>query len=322
MQNPFRKPFVWAIIAATLLTASSVSVLLDTFVIERIGNSGEVIVSLPSSESSSDSSQGSSQSEANSSESSSSILLPTYTANSYTDEHIALTLSTVRRHSTTVYIVDIQTDDPLYLRTALAQNMYGRNITQKTSSMAAEHGAIFAINGDYYGARTDGFVVRNGTLYRSTKSSSASGQALIMNTEGNFSVLNESQTTRDELIAAHPLHAWSFGPALVIDGQISVTASSEVIQYSSSNPRTGIGQIGVGHYVCIVSDGRLPNEAGLTLVELAEEFDALGCTYAYNLDGGGSSTMWFNGKIINQPVNSGSTISERSVSDCVYLGYA
>jgi len=315
MKNFLQKPFAWAIIAATLLTFSSVTVLLDTFVIQRVGTSGENLYS----ESSSSSSESTSESE---SSSSSSTIVPTYTENSYTDEHMTLTISTLRRHNTTVYVADIQTDDPLYLRTALAHDNYGRNITEKTSSMATRKGAIFAINGDYYGARSDGFVVRNGTLYRNTKNTSASGQTLIMDNEGNFSILNESQTSRQELIDTHPLHAWSFGPALIKDGAIAVNSSSEVNQSSSSNPRTAIGQIAIGHYVCIVSDGRLTNEAGLSLLELAEEFDALGCTQAYNLDGGGSSTMWFNGRIINQPVNSGSTISERSVSDCVYLGYS
>jgi exopolysaccharide biosynthesis protein len=234
---------------------------------------------------------------------------------------MSLEITTLRRHDTTIYIADIVVENPLNIRTALAQNKYGRNITQKTSSMASEHGAIFAVNGDYYGARTDGFVVRNGTLYRSTENSSASGQALIMNTSGNLVILEENETTKAELIAASPWHAWSFGPALIKNGTIAVNSSSEVNQSSSSNPRTGIGQIDVGHYVLIVSDGRLTTEAGLTLLELAQEFALLGCQTAYNLDGGGSSTMWFNGSIINQPVNSGTTISERSVSDCVYLGY-
>ncbi len=315
MKNILQKPFAWAIIAATLLTLSSVTVLLDTFVIQRVGNSGEVIVSVPSSSSSESSSDGESSN-------STSAIVPTFTENSYVDEHMSLTITTLRRHNTTVYVADIQVDDPLYLKTALAHDTYGRNITQKTSSMAVNHGAFFAINGDYYGARSDGFVVRNGTLYRNTKNTSASGQALIMDNEGNFLFMNESQTSRQELVDVHPLHAWSFGPPLIKDGVIAVTSSSEVNQSSSSNPRTAIGQIAAGHYVCIVSDGRLTNEAGLSLLELAEEFDALGCTQAYNLDGGGSSTMWFHGRIINQPVNSGSTISERSVSDCVYLGYA
>ena len=42
---------------------------------------------------------------------------------------------------------------------------------------------------------------------------------------------------------------------------------------------------------------------------------------AYNLDGGGSSAMYFNGSIINKPTTNGDSIKERSVSDIVYIGY-
>ena len=56
-------------------------------------------------------------------------------------------------------------------------------------------------------------------------------------------------------------------------------------------------------------------------MELAEFMDRLGVETAYNLDGGGSSTMYFNGEIINNPTTSGRSIQERSVSDIVYIGY-
>ena len=46
----------------------------------------------------------------------------------------------------------------------------------------------------------------------------------------------------------------------------------------------------------------------------------LGVTTAYNLDGGGSSTLYFNGKVVNNPTTNGNTISERKVSDIVYIG--
>lgn len=49
--------------------------------------------------------------------------------------------------------------------------------------------------------------------------------------------------------------------------------------------------------------------------------ESLGVQTAYNLDGGGSSTMYFNGQIINKPTTNGSSIKERSVSDIVYIGY-
>jgi exopolysaccharide biosynthesis protein len=48
---------------------------------------------------------------------------------------------------------------------------------------------------------------------------------------------------------------------------------------------------------------------------------SLGVKTAYNLDGGGSSTMYFNGEVINDPVGGGRGQSERSVSDIVYIGY-
>lgn len=86
----------------------------------------------------------------------------------------------------------------------------------------------------------------------------------------------------------------------------------------TSNPRTAIGQISALHYLVIVSDGRTSESAGLTLYQLATLFAQRGCTVAYNLDGGGSSTMVFNGNVVNNPT-SGRSITERAVSDIVYI---
>ena len=88
-----------------------------------------------------------------------------------------------------------------------------------------------------------------------------------------------------------------------------------------NNPRTAIGKLAENHYVFVVSDGRTNKSTGLTLYELANFMKELGCTEAYNLDGGGSSTMYFNGNVINNPTTNGNRISERSVSDIVYIGY-
>ena len=75
------------------------------------------------------------------------------------------------------------------------------------------------------------------------------------------------------------------------------------------------------HYMFVVSDGRTDESAGLSLSQLAEFMQGLGVVTAYNLDGGGSSTMYFNGEVINNPTTSGRSIKERSVSDIVYSGY-
>ena len=86
-----------------------------------------------------------------------------------------------------------------------------------------------------------------------------------------------------------------------------------------SNPRTAIGMVEPLHYILVVSDGRTDESEGLTLDELAEVMADYGCTQAYNLDGGGSSTMVFNGTVINNPTSSGRSEKERSVSDIVYF---
>ena len=89
----------------------------------------------------------------------------------------------------------------------------------------------------------------------------------------------------------------------------------------ASNPRTAIGIIDDSHYVFVVSDGRTNSSEGLTLYELAEFMQSIGAKTAYNLDGGGSSTMYFNGEVVNNPTSNGNKISERGVSDIVYIGY-
>lgn len=112
-----------------------------------------------------------------------------------------------------------------------------------------------------------------------------------------------------------------FRPALVTDGIITVSQNDEVGIAMASNPRTAVGIIDDLHYVFVVSDGRTGESSGLKLYQLAEFMKGLGAVTAYNLDGGGSSLMYFNGKIINNPTTNGRDIRERSVSDIVYIGY-
>ena len=102
---------------------------------------------------------------------------------------------------------------------------------------------------------------------------------------------------------------------------MSVTEDDEVGKAMADNPRTAIGIIDDLHYVFVVSDGRTDESEGLSLYELAEFMQSLGVKTAYNLDGGGSSTMVFNGEVINNPTTNGNSIKERSVSDIVYIGY-
>ena len=127
--------------------------------------------------------------------------------------------------------------------------------------------------------------------------------------------------TAQELIDQGVVNLLAFGPTLVENGEIVVDTSTEVGRAMSSNPRTAIGIIDENHYIIVVSDGRTNESEGLTLYQLAEVMQQYGATTAYNLDGGGSSTLYFNGQVINNPTTNGNTISERAVSDIVYIGY-
>ena len=235
----------------------------------------------------------------------------------YTEDGLTVTLSQYRVEDTTVYVADVITDDPSALQTALAGDTYGRNVTDATSTIAADNNAVLAINGDFYGARTSGYVIRNGVLYRGT---SSGNEDLVIWADGSFSIVDEDEITAQELLDQGAVQVLSFGPALVEDGQVTVTESDEVGKAKASNPRTAIGIIEEGHYLFVVSDGRTDESEGLTLKQLADLMESLGAQTAYNLDGGGSSTMVFQGQVVNNPTTGGSSIKERSVSDIVYVG--
>lgn len=298
-----RKPFRWALLYAAALAAAATLTLLDTFVIPRVLT--KIPDALPAS-----SAQADAGTETTAPESAAVI-----TDTTYADDRLQITLETVTVSDTAVYIADIRVSDASVLKTAFAGNAYGRNITDATSSIARNSGAVFAVNGDFYGFRNDGYVIRNGVLYRSA---TGNHEDLVIDAQGNFSIADESETSAQSLLDAGAQQVLSFGPVLVNNGEIAVAAGSEVELSLSSNPRTAIGQISALHYLVIVSDGRTNESEGLSLLELAQLFAERGCAVAYNLDGGGSSTMWFNGRIVNVPTD-GRTFGERGVSDIVYF---
>ncbi|MBQ5951207.1 MAG: phosphodiester glycosidase family protein [Lachnospiraceae bacterium] len=240
------------------------------------------------------------------------------TDTSYTDDNIRIELTTLRAYDTTIYAALVRADST-YLKTALAQNAYGKNVTAKTSVTAAQNGAILAVNGDYYGAQEKGYVIRGGVLYRSTPVSGR--EDLVIYADGSWEIITETQVSAQTLLERGAVNLLSFGPALIEDGQIAVTASDEVGKAMASNPRTAIARLADGSYLFVVSDGRTSESEGLSLYELAQVLRDLGAVTAYNLDGGGSSTMVLNGTVVNNPTTGGSSIKERSVSDIVYIGY-
>ena len=296
----------WHILYAMVLASFTMFVLLDTFVLTH----SYAVVEDNSDTSSNTHSSNTSHSKAAS----------VVTDTTYSDDNINIAITQYREYDTDIYVADITLSSADYLKTAFANNTYGKNVVATTSSIASENNSILAINGDYYGVQESGYVLRNGTIYRS-ELDETSKEDLVINSDGSFSIVTEGETTLTDLKNSGALQVLSFGPALMEDGQISVSETEEVGKAMKSNPRTAIGIIDDLHYVMVVSDGRTNESTGLSLYQFASFMETLGVKTAYNLDGGGSSTMVFNGQVINNPTSSGKRISERKVSDIVYIGY-
>lgn len=246
------------------------------------------------------------------------------TDDSYTSDDTSISISKVTQGSgddtVTYYVADVTIDDATQLRSAFADNQFGENITDLVSTIATDNDAVLAINGDYYGFRDSGIVIRNGVVYRDDPARTG----LAIYADGSMKVYDETATSADELLADGVWQTLSFGPALVTGGEVvsgidDVEIDTNVGNHSiqGEQPRTAIGIIDENHFVFVVVDGRDTGYSrGLTMTELAGIMQGLGATEAYNLDGGGSSELWFNGEVVNQPSNGG----ERATSDILYIG--
>ena len=299
-----KKRYAYASVVALLLTGSFSYSMLKTFVL------AETISTVATTSTST-----------NTATASQAAKTATVTDSSYKDDNISINLTETTVKNTQVYVADITVSSSDYLKTAFAQNAFGTNVTAKTSETATDNNAILAVNGDYYGANSTGYVIRNGVVYRDTVREDSSNGDLAIYKDGSFKIIYEDQISAEQLVKDGVVNLLAFGPALVENSEIAVGTNEEVGQAMASNPRTAIGIIDENHYIIVVSDGRTSESKGLSLYQMAEVMKSYGVKTAYNLDGGGSSTLYFNGQVINKPTTGGNKISERAVSDIVYIGY-
>lgn len=328
-----RRQRIAAILAGTvLLTGGGTAAwALDRFVVDHVEISDVAAYeAVQSSAAAADSAPGSAATSpattaaATDGSSATSTSSPVITDTSYTNGDTSITITTVvtgtGADTITYYVADIVVGDATSIRSAFANNQFGTNITADTSEIADQVGAVFAINGDYYGFRDTGIVIRNGVVYRDE----GTRQGLAFYRDGTITLYDETTTTAAQLVADGVWNTLSFGPGIVQDGQIpagieSVEVDTNVGNHSiqGDQPRTGVGTIAADHYVFVVVDGRSPGYSkGVTMTEFAQIFVDLGAAVAYNIDGGGSSTMYFNGELVNNPLGNG---NERGTSDILYL---
>lgn len=236
------------------------------------------------------------------------------TENSYRSSQVSITIERVEtthnNNAPLVYFVaDIYVNSIDNLKTGLARDQFGQGLRESVLDIANRNGAILAINGDYYGNRTVGPVVRNGLLYRE----SPFEDACVLYYDGVMETYAAEELDMEEAKARGAYQIWSFGPRLLDENGKAMTEF--VTTVGGNNPRSAIGYYEPGHYCMVLVEGRRAEySTGMSMSELSALFESLGCKAAYNLDGGQSSVLTFDGGVYNDPANGG-----RGNSDIFYI---
>lgn len=240
-----------------------------------------------------------------------------FTEGGYEDDSIRVQMETREENGVIWRIAWVEIAHPSQLRTAIAGKKLTSKTTARVGAMAEKNYAIVAINGDNFVDNTaaTSFEYRMGQKLRNK--SNKLRDILIIDENGDFHTFIRSQGLDDFLASEHTIvNAFTFGPALVQEGELLTTDKEYKYNPNGREPRSAIGQLAPLSYVMVVAEGR--NESsGVTHQELADFMHALGCWEAYNLDGGGSAAMVYNGEYFNELSS-----SERSLSDIIYFATA
>ncbi len=231
---------------------------------------------------------------------------------SYISSNLNVDVKRVQENGVTYFVADIYVKSIDNIKTYLVDGAIGQNNKARVSEMAQAVNAVVAISGDYCGARSDGIVVRNGVMYRSKISYDR--EILAMYADGTMEIFDPHDFDLEAESKKGLLQTWDFGPGLLGENGEALTEIKSKI--GRENPRSAIGYFDKNHYCFVTVDGRQDGYSkGMKLTELSELFASLGCKKAYNLDGGETAMMAFDGEIISKPADGG-----RRSSDIIYVG--
>lgn len=236
----------------------------------------------------------------------------------YESDNIAVSIEQKTKDSMTYFVCDIQLSSADQFRTAFAGDDFKSGIYEAVSDIAGRYNPVLAINADFCRYHRDGVIIRNGEVLR--RQNIRKHHLLIVDKDGNLSAQTDRSGKQglvaNKLEQAQTWQTFEFGPVLVEDGKAAALPSSFYVNCHDGyyEPRTAIGQIGPLHYIVIVVDGRREGySTGASIPQLQQLFLDEGAEFAFNLDGGGSTTLYFRGEVINMPSGG----KERSVSDII-----
>jgi len=263
-----------------------------------------------------------------------------YTENGYEDQSIRVAMETRDINGITVHIAFVRIADASQLRTAVAGTAQN-NKTVLFKALARDTRAIVAINGDRYtsDAKKTTFEYRMTEKIRSKTNNLK--DILIIDDLGDFHLFIKSQglhkddkpyfvnVMKEE--GRQVVNAFTFGPALVKDGELLTVDEHYGYNPHGREPRSAIGQTGPLSYVMVLVEGRTSgnDKAGISQQGLAQIMYDLGCVQAYNLDGGNTSEMIFcgpadeYGKLTTRLYFEGDQVAgDRQQKDIIYFATA
>ncbi len=236
----------------------------------------------------------------------------------YHTDKMDVTIEQKKKNGITYFVCDIRLTDVSQLRTAFAGDDFRSGIYEATSDIASRYGPVLAINADFCRYHRNGVIIRNGELLR--KQNIQRHHLLIIDENGDLSAQTDRSGKQgviaDNLARENTWQTFEFGPVLVRDGQAAELPSRFYVNCHDGyyEPRTAIGQMGPLHYIVIVVDGRRDGySTGASIPQLQQLFLDEGAQFAFNLDGGGSTSLYFLGEVVNMPSGG----KERSVSDII-----
>lgn len=206
-----------------------------------------------------------------------------------------------------VYVVDIYIADISCLQTAFGKDTYGRGYTEWVTKVAERYGSVVTMNGDYYGTRDTGVVIRNGMLYRDNKTTH---DIAILYWDGHMETFSADAFDAKREMDRGAYQSWCFGPSLLDETGAPITSYNYAENVLRRNPRSAIGYYEPGHYCFLVVDGRSKESKGARMTQLANLMAGVGCTIGYNLDGGQTSLLAVGTTLYNHPSDGGRNSSD------------
>jgi len=229
------------------------------------------------------------------------------TKTTYKSKNLNIKISTVKNKEwdAVYHVVDIYVADISCFRTCFAQGKYGSGYTAWPLETTREFNAVITMNGDYYGVRKSGVVIRNGKLYRNAK---VTNDVCVLYWDGTMKTFSPRSFEAEREMKNGAYQCWNFGPMLLDEnGKAMTKFNSDVLE---ENPRSVVGYFEPGHYCFVAVDGRSKDSDGLSMKRLAKLMESLGCKQAYNLDGGRTSMLYAGDTRINVPVEGGRKSSD------------